>query len=64
MRVVRRKFNKVGCPQLPENPTIAEISRWLHDKAKWQEIQPYGREMDAREWAATCLNSAAEDLMQ
>jgi hypothetical protein len=59
---IRRKFNKVGNPSLPENPTLPEIAVWLRDKAKWEELQEAGREMDAREWASTCLKCAADDI--
>ncbi len=59
---MRRKFNHVGHPELPDKPDVREIARWLRDKAVWEELQPHGREMDARKWAATCLISAAEDL--
>jgi len=58
----RRAFNSVGHPILPDKPDVMEIARWLRDKAVWQELQPYGREMDARVWAATCLIHAAEEL--
>lgn len=58
----RREFNSVGHPQLPAKPSLSEVVKWLKDLALWQQLQPYGREMDAREWAATCLNVAAEDL--
>jgi hypothetical protein len=61
---IRRRFNSVGCPKLPEKPTIPEIAQWLDDLARWEQLQPAGREMDAREWAATCLQSTAEDLRQ
>ncbi len=61
---IRRRFNSVGCPQLPASPTIPEIAQWLDDLARWEQLQPMGRQMDAREWAATCLQIAAEDLRQ
>lgn len=57
----RREFNSVGHPELPEKPTLREVAKWLRDKALWEQLQPYGREMDAREWASTCLTAAAED---
>lgn len=47
---------------LPDKPDVNEIAAWLEDKAIWEQAQPSGREMDAREWAATCLKAAAEDL--
>jgi hypothetical protein len=59
---VRRKFNAVGNPELPANPTPAEIASYLKDTAIRQRLQPYGREMDAREWAAVVLESAADDI--
>lgn len=59
---MRKKYNKVGCPELPDKPTINEIVSYLKEKAIWEELQPYGRKMDAREWAATCLKSAAETI--
>lgn len=57
---IRRIFNDVGCPKLPPNPTTDEIVQYLRDKAGWEKLQPYGRNMDAREWAATALECAAE----
>ena len=61
---IRRSFNSVGCPKLPESPTIPEIAQWIDDLARWEQLQPAGRDMDAREWAATCLQSAADNLRQ
>jgi hypothetical protein len=62
MSTPRRAFNSVGHPMLPDKPDVLEIARWLRDKAVWEELQPSGREMDARVWAATCLTCAAEEL--
>lgn len=58
----RRVFSKLGHPKLPKNPTLGEIGQWLRDKAIWETLQDAGREMDAREWAATCLIAAAENI--
>lgn len=51
-----------GHPKLPTNPTMDEVIQWIRDKAIWEDLQPHGGEMDAREWAATVLNGMAEDL--
>lgn len=59
---IRRRFNGVGCPVLPEGPTVPEIVQYLRDKAGWEKLQPYGRDMDAREWAANALECAAERI--
>jgi hypothetical protein len=61
-RASRRTFNDVGCPVLPAKPTAAEIVQYLRDRAGWEKLQPYGREMDAREWAANALECAAERI--
>lgn len=59
---MRRKFNSVGHPELPEKPDVREIAKWLRDKALWEQLQPSEPGCSAREWAATCLETAAEDL--
>jgi hypothetical protein len=59
---MRRLYNKVGHPKLPDNPTLSEVAQYLREDAIWEQLQPSGREMDAREWAATCLNSAADTI--
>ena len=48
-RSIRRTFNDVGCPVLPAKPTTDEIVQ-------------YGRDMDAREWAANALECAADRI--
>jgi hypothetical protein len=58
----RRSFNSVGCPQLPLKPTAWEIAQFVRDSANWERIQPYGHEMNARQWAATCLDSVAGEI--
>jgi len=47
---------------LPDRPNKKQIAHWLRDKAAFERSQYGGRQMDAREWAATCLTCAAEDL--
>lgn len=59
---MRRIFNKVGCPKLPQDPTRKEIISYIKDKSIREQLQPHGKNMDAREWAATCLNSVAEEI--
>lgn len=61
-RSIRRTFNDVGCPVLPAKPTTDEIVQYLRDKAGWEKLQPYGRDMDAREWAANALECAADRI--
>ena len=60
----RRAFSSLGYPKLPPKPTLHEVAQWLEDMAISEQLQPQGRDMDAREWAATCLRAAAEDIRQ
>jgi len=39
----------------------AECAQLARMSAAHQKAQPYGKEMDARQWAAVCMESAAED---
>lgn len=58
----RRAFNKIGCPELPPNPTAAEIAQFLTDSATWEKLQPRGHGMDAREWASIVLLAAVDQI--
>ena len=60
----RRAPKTAGGPRLPDGATLWEVAQWLQDMASWEKAQPYGRDMDAREWAAVCLQIAAEELRQ
>jgi len=58
----RELFNEVNCPILPYHPSVSEILIYLKNKATRERSQPYGREMDAREWAATVLEGIVENI--